>query len=194
MDLLKAVEDLLGDMECWPTYVIYNMFVEEPKPSTVKKIAAFMYGNSVPINIAVRCFNACNGLNSSFVSHFVYDWYFIWDRNPYKSTEAAYYSMSLKLWVWINGRALDQQEAVWPDVTIMQFCIESTGCPLMIKTTIKHVRAQLLQSADDVVGLSETINFKLLFYILSHVLLLFIAPITPSLHLTNAIKHHVNVP
>ena len=55
MDPLSAVEDLLGEVECWPTYVIYKMFVEELSPTSVKKIAAFMYGNSVPIEIAVQC-------------------------------------------------------------------------------------------------------------------------------------------
>ena len=60
-------------------------------------------------------------------------WYFLWDRNPYKS-------MYLKRWLWINGEALDQQEAVWPEVTVVQFGTEGTGCQLMIKTTTEHVR------------------------------------------------------
>ena len=61
--------------------------------------------------------------------------------------------MSLKRWIWINGEALYQQEPVSPKVTIVQFGSESTGCPLMIKTTIEHVREQRLKSADYVVGL-----------------------------------------
>jgi hypothetical protein len=28
-----------------------------------------------------------------------------------------------------------------PEVTIMQFGLEETGCPLLIKNTIEHVRA-----------------------------------------------------
>ena len=64
MDPLKAVEDFLGDVESWPTYVIYNIFVEKPNTSSVKKVATFMYGNGVTIERAVQCFNACNGLNS----------------------------------------------------------------------------------------------------------------------------------
>jgi len=52
MDPLTAVEDLLGEVESWTTYAIYNMFVEEPSPTSVKKIAAFMYGNGVPFEIA----------------------------------------------------------------------------------------------------------------------------------------------
>jgi len=58
MDHLKAVEDMLGDVETWPSYVIYNMFIVEPNTISVKKIAAFMYGNGVPVEKAIACFNA----------------------------------------------------------------------------------------------------------------------------------------
>jgi len=49
MDLLSSVEDISGDVETWPTYIIYNMFVVEPNTISVKKIAAFMYSNGVPV-------------------------------------------------------------------------------------------------------------------------------------------------
>jgi len=39
MDPLKAVLDFLFDVECWPTYFIYNMFVEEQNPTSVKNVA-----------------------------------------------------------------------------------------------------------------------------------------------------------
>jgi hypothetical protein len=55
---------------------------------------------------------------------------------------AQYYSMFFKRWQWINGESLDQQEAVWPEITVMQFGIENTGCLQMIKTTIEHVRSR----------------------------------------------------
>jgi len=42
MDPLRAVEDILGDVESWPTYIIYNMFLVESNTISVKKIAAFM--------------------------------------------------------------------------------------------------------------------------------------------------------
>ena len=32
-------------------------------------------------------------------------------------------------------------EAVWPEVTVMQFGIDETECPQMIKNTIEHVRS-----------------------------------------------------
>ena len=68
MDPLRAVEDILGDVDTWPTYIIFNIFVEVPDPSSVKKVAAFIYGNGVPLDVAVGCFNACCGIYRSRVS------------------------------------------------------------------------------------------------------------------------------
>ena len=55
MDPLKTVEDILGDVESWPTYIIY-MFLVEPNTISIKKVAAFMYGNAVPVTNAINCF------------------------------------------------------------------------------------------------------------------------------------------
>jgi len=49
--------------------------------------------------------------------------------------------MSSKQWLWINGEALDQLEAVWPKITVMQFGLESTGCPQIIQRNIEHIRS-----------------------------------------------------
>jgi len=48
-DPLRAVEDTLGDVDNWPTYNICDLFVAEPNTISVKHVAAFMYGNGVPI-------------------------------------------------------------------------------------------------------------------------------------------------
>ena len=142
MNPLQEVEDIVGEpVENWPTYVIYNMFLVEPNTISVKKVAAFMYGNAVPVISAINCFNACMGLDCYYVSRALKNWYSIWDNNPYKPHKAEYYSMSSKQWLWINGEALDQHEAVWPKITVMQFGIESTGCQQIIKLTIEHIRS-----------------------------------------------------
>ena len=117
------------------------MFVEALSHSSVKKVAAVMYGNGVPSNNVVKCFHACNGLNSSFVTRAIHNWYSIWNTNPHTKHKAQYYSVFFKRWLWINGEDFYRQEAVWPEVTVMQFGIESTGCPLIIRTTIEHVRS-----------------------------------------------------
>jgi hypothetical protein len=53
------------------------MFVEEPNARTVKNVAAFMFGNDVPVEVAVNVFNASNGFNRSFVDEKMYEWYYV---------------------------------------------------------------------------------------------------------------------
>ena len=142
MDPLQAVEDILGNVESWPSYVIYNIFIQEPCPSRIKKIAAFMCGNGVPLDIAVECFNTCSGLHCSLVTQTMSKWYSTWDRHPRKKYKAEYYSISFKEWLKING------EAVRPEVTVMQFGIDGideTAIPEKVRTIIDHVR---LKSVD----------------------------------------------
>ena len=146
MDPLRAAEVILGDVETWPTHIIYNMFVVKLNTISVKKVVAFMYGNGVPAACAIDCFNACMTLDSYYVACTMNDWYCIWDNNPCKAHKAEYYSMSLKRWLWINGEALDQHEAVWSEITVMLFGSESTGYQRIIKTTIEHIRSCMLSS------------------------------------------------
>jgi hypothetical protein len=54
MDTLRKVEDILGDVECWSTYLIYDIFVVEPNRNNVKNVAAFIDGNGIPIEKAVH--------------------------------------------------------------------------------------------------------------------------------------------
>jgi len=78
MDPLRAVEDILGNVESWSTYIGYNMLVVAPNTINVKKVAAFMYGNGVPVERAIDCFNTCMGLDSYYVSCAMNNWYSIW--------------------------------------------------------------------------------------------------------------------
>ena len=66
MDSLRELEDILGDVESLSTYLIYDIFVVEPNTHSVKNVAAFMYGNGVPIEKAVDCFISCVGLDSLY--------------------------------------------------------------------------------------------------------------------------------
>jgi len=102
-----------------------------------------MYGNAVPVTSAINCFNACMELDSaiSYVSNAMKHCYSTWDKHHYRPHKAEYYSMSSKQWLWINGEALDQLEVVWPEITVMQFVFESTGCPQIVKLTIEHIRS-----------------------------------------------------
>jgi len=139
MEPLRAIEDISGDVESWPVYLIYDIFVLEPNTNSVKNVAAFMYGNGVPIEIAVDCFIACIVLDSYYVSCAMKNLYCIWDKNPHTAHKARYYSMTLKRWMWINGNASYLQEALWPEVGVIQFGTENTRFQQIIRTTIEHV-------------------------------------------------------
>ena len=116
MNPLQAVEDILGNVGSRPTYAIYNIFIEEPCPRSIKKVAAFMCGNGVPLDIAVECFNVCSGLHSSLVSQTMNKWYCTWDSHPHKKHKAAYYSMLFKRMathIWRSGVARGYRHAIW---------------------------------------------------------------------------------
>ena len=80
----------------------------------MKKVAAFMYGNSVRLSDAVTCYNACNGRHQRRVEIVLKAWYDAWDRDENRSHMEQYYSMSMKCQAWINGKAREQYEAVKP--------------------------------------------------------------------------------
>ena len=60
----------------------------------MKKVAAFMYGNSVRRSDAVACYNACNGRHQRRVENVLKAWYDSWDRDENRSRMEQYYSMS----------------------------------------------------------------------------------------------------
>ena len=61
MDPLSAVENILGDVESWPSSII-DLFITKPCTVSVINVAAFMYGNNVPVEKVVDCFVACVGI------------------------------------------------------------------------------------------------------------------------------------
>jgi len=122
-------------------------FVEVPRPITIKKVAAFMCGNGVPLDAAIHCFNACCGKHQSLIKQVMSKWYSIWDLHPYTSwdcnhlkrraSNAEYYSVFFQKWLKINGRP------VLPEITVTHFGvagIAETQFRHMIRAKIQHVR------------------------------------------------------
>ena len=86
MDPLRAVEDIVGDVDSWPTYIICDLFVTNPNTISVKHVIAFMYSKGVPIEKAVDCFIAYVGMDSYYFSCAMKDWYSIWDNAAHNSS------------------------------------------------------------------------------------------------------------
>jgi len=145
MDPLSAVENILGDVETWPSSIIIDLFITKPCILSVIHVAAFMYGNNIPVEKAVDCFVACVGINSYYVSCAVKDLYTKWENLPSKTRLAQYFSMTFKRSMWLNGTFAAQNEAVWPKRSVMDaivnFGTQNAGCPLLINTTIRHIRS-----------------------------------------------------
>jgi len=142
MNPLGAVEDILrANVYTWPSYVLFNIFVKIPCPQSIKKVAAFMCGNGIPLDTAIECFTACSGKNQSLITETMTRWYSIWnysssDCHPFarRASKAEYYSVFHKKWLKING------QPVIPEITVMQFGVDATEQPQMIAERIEHVR------------------------------------------------------
>jgi hypothetical protein len=133
------VEAQLGIVDIWPSYVLRNMFLLEPNSHVMKKVAAFMYENSVRVSDAVACYNACNGRHQSRVETVLKAWYFVWDRDENRSHMEQYYSMSMKCQALINGKACEQYEAVKPVVSVSEFGPSRTRYPGQVAYMIESI-------------------------------------------------------
>ena len=138
-DLLAVVEAHLGSIGSWPSDVLIDMFLKEPKSHVIKRVAAFVYGNNVRVSDAVACYKSCNGMYQSYVETSLKAWYFAWDRDDYQSHKEHYYSMEMKFKACINVKALEQCEVLKPVVPVSQFGQAGTHCPLLIGRKIDFV-------------------------------------------------------
>jgi hypothetical protein len=50
---------------------------------------------------------------------------------------SEYYNVRLRKFIWINGTALNQLEEVKPEVTVMDYGIDCTGCSSLIRKKLK---------------------------------------------------------
>jgi len=65
MNPLQRVEQHLGPIDTWPSYVIRYLFTGVPSTTAVKKLTAFFYGNDIPVSIASQLYHDCNDKRNS---------------------------------------------------------------------------------------------------------------------------------
>jgi hypothetical protein len=122
IDPLSRVEQFLGAAitDAWPSTIIEQLFMDESTDTSLRHVATFMYGNGIPIQKAIDCFNACNGMQQWCVEEKFHEWYYIYIRNSYKFHKAKYYSVTLGKMTWINGweHHDGREEAVVPVETV----------------------------------------------------------------------------
>jgi hypothetical protein len=139
MCVLQQAEQHLGQIDTWPTYIIRYLFINVPKPCIVRKFTAFFYGNDIPVSIASQLYKACNDKYNLQVNEYICDLHSHWQRCRYKIHMSEYY-VRLHKFIWINGTALNQLEEAKPEVTVMDFGINCTGCSSLIRNKLKVVK------------------------------------------------------
>jgi hypothetical protein len=86
MDPLRRLEQFLGAAitDAWPSTLYEQLFMDKPTDTTLRHVETFMYDKGIPIQMAIDCFNACNGMQPWYVEDKFHEWYYIYDRNPCK--------------------------------------------------------------------------------------------------------------
>jgi len=83
MCLLEQVEQRLGQIDTWPTYIIRYLFIDVTKHRIVRKLTASFYGNDIPESIASRFYNACNDIYNLHATEYNCNLYSHWQRCMY---------------------------------------------------------------------------------------------------------------
>jgi hypothetical protein len=96
MSLLQAVEDHLGTIDTWPSYIIRYLFFDTPTPQVVEEVTASFICNGVPKTLACRLYHACNPrIKNDLVRELFYLRYFIWQTSKTVRRMSRYYDVCM---------------------------------------------------------------------------------------------------
>jgi len=102
---LEDIQSLIGNIETWPSEIIHKLFIAEYNHRNAFRVILFMYGNCVPIGLALHFYSMCNNHNEFLtVCHFTM-LYSLWDNRLHSDctcNNCAYYDMHLKRRMWVN--------------------------------------------------------------------------------------------
>ena len=60
MSILNFVESRLGSLKNWPHDILRYIFYVKPRRFTTLQLAAFFYGNKIPLDTAFELYQECN--------------------------------------------------------------------------------------------------------------------------------------
>jgi len=101
---------------------------------------AFFDGNGVPLELAQKFYNACNGRHSRFVVEQPTDWYREWLESKYERHMHEYYRIIFKKFIYFNRSLWNQNELVLPEVTWMEFRPDHTTHLQMIRRKLEAIQ------------------------------------------------------
>jgi len=110
MLLLQFLELIINDFNLWPTNVLLAIFVDQLTDQSIETIAAFSYGNGIPLRLLTRFVTLCNRLWTHNSSLQLYTLYHLWKVEAYTLHHATYYDVGRKELCWINGDNHPQHE------------------------------------------------------------------------------------
>jgi hypothetical protein len=136
---MERVEQHLGPIDTWPTYIIRLLFIEDPTPANVKKLTAF-FGNGVPVDDAADLYYLCNDHVHLHTKCDLHDFCVTWQSRRHRIHIHKYYNLKKHSFMWINGASKNQNEHVFPPVTSMPFGIQSAGYGPFVTDRLHLVR------------------------------------------------------
>ena len=129
--LLLLGQDVLGDMNSWPSRILNLIFVDEYNPRNTIDTVAFFYGNRAPLKDALCFYTLCNDHNPLLSTiHFIM-FYKLWETSP---VVCPYYDVRLTKMQYIHFHQPDSS----PDVDI-PLGIDATGNGQRIRDRIVQV-------------------------------------------------------
>jgi hypothetical protein len=106
---LHFLEEKLGTVALWPTYVLRLLFVDAPTTLGITSFAAFCYGNSVPLNAALSLFLTCHDSDLTLVTRIMTECY-EWHGPSDTPWAVVYFNMPERQHRFINGSVLPVRE------------------------------------------------------------------------------------
>ena len=147
MSALKRVEETIGGVESWPTFIILHMFSSVPDARVMKQIASFMYGHGIDVETATECYVQCRGREyMQMIREALTRRYYKWNRASRQRHLAEYYNMRAGCELWINGKDLKHEEeqvgTVVPDMGLAVVKREYPEWEWPLRCAIEYIRAK----------------------------------------------------
>ena len=119
--------------------ILQMLFLEPQTPDNIKKVAAFFYGNGVPVDLAFQLYEACSTVSRTGVMKEVrelYEWFATVEDGCGKCLE-TYYNIRYRKSMYVQGPRMGQLELVVPKPRMLF----SFGRMLtMVERKLEHVR------------------------------------------------------
>jgi hypothetical protein len=151
MSLLQAVENDLGSIDAWPSYIIQYLFIDTPTPQVVEELTAFFIGTCVPKTLAYRLHHACNpATTNELVRELYYKGYFIWQTFKTFRRMSRYYNVRMQKHVYLHvpySTQLLTYKEIAKHITGMSapaLGIYNTSMPKLIRIILQRVRQELM--------------------------------------------------